>query len=32
VINSTPEQLADTLKRDTARYTKVIHELGIKLE
>ena len=32
VINSTPEQLAETLKRDTARYTKVIHELGIKLE
>jgi tripartite-type tricarboxylate transporter receptor subunit TctC len=32
VINSTPEQLAETLKRDTARYTKVIQELGIKLE
>jgi tripartite-type tricarboxylate transporter receptor subunit TctC len=32
VINSTPEQLAETLKRDTARYTKVIHELGIKLD
>jgi tripartite-type tricarboxylate transporter receptor subunit TctC len=32
VIDSTPEQLAETLKRDTARYTKVIQELGIKLE
>jgi tripartite-type tricarboxylate transporter receptor subunit TctC len=32
VINGTPEQLADTLKRDTARYTKVIHDLGIKLD
>ena len=32
VINSTPEQLADTLKRDTARYARVIHDLGIKLD
>lgn len=32
LVNSTPEQLAETLKRDTARYTKVIHELGIKLD
>ena len=32
VINSTPEQLAETLKRDTARYTKVIHDLNIKLD
>ena len=32
VINSTPEQLADTLRRDTARYAKVIHDLGIKLD
>lgn len=32
VINSTPEQLAETLKRDTVRYTRVIHELGIKLD
>ncbi|HWI79938.1 MAG TPA: tripartite tricarboxylate transporter substrate binding protein [Ramlibacter sp.] len=32
VINSTPEQLAETLKRDTVRYTKVIHELGIKID
>jgi tripartite-type tricarboxylate transporter receptor subunit TctC len=32
LVNSTPEQLAETLKRDTARYSKVIHELGIKLD
>jgi tripartite-type tricarboxylate transporter receptor subunit TctC len=32
VINSTPEQLADTLRRDTVRYTRVIHDLDIKLE
>ena len=32
VINSTPEQLGETLKRDTVRYTKVIHDLGIKLD
>jgi tripartite-type tricarboxylate transporter receptor subunit TctC len=32
LVTSTPEQLAETLKRDTARYTKVIHELGIKLD
>jgi tripartite-type tricarboxylate transporter receptor subunit TctC len=32
VINSTPEQLAETLKRDTARYTKVIQDLNIKIE
>lgn len=32
VINSTPEQLGETLRRDTARYTKVIHDLGIKLD
>ena len=32
VISSTPEQLAETLKRDTLRYTRVIHELGIKLD
>ena len=32
LVNSTPEQLAETLKRDTARYAKVIHELGIKLD
>jgi tripartite-type tricarboxylate transporter receptor subunit TctC len=32
VIKSTPEQLGETLKRDTARYTKVIHDLGIKLD
>ena len=32
LVNSTPEQLAQTLKRDTARYTKVIHELDIKLD
>ena len=32
VINSTPEQLAETLKRDTARYTKVIQDLNIKLD
>jgi tripartite-type tricarboxylate transporter receptor subunit TctC len=32
VINSTPEQLADTLRRDTARYAKVIHDLNIKLD
>ncbi|HEY8708077.1 MAG TPA: tripartite tricarboxylate transporter substrate binding protein, partial [Burkholderiaceae bacterium] len=32
VINGTPEQLAEMLKRDTARYTKVIHDLGIKLD
>jgi tripartite-type tricarboxylate transporter receptor subunit TctC len=32
VVNSTPEQLAETLKRDTVRYTKVIQELGIKLD
>ena len=32
VINSTPEQLADTLKRDSVRYTKVIQDLGIKLD
>ena len=32
VINSTPEQLADTLRRDTVRYTQVIHDLNIKLE
>ena len=32
VINSTPEQLGETLKRDTARYTRVIHDLGIKLD
>ena len=32
VINSTPEQLADTLRRDTVRYTRVIRELDIKLE
>ena len=32
VINSAPEQLAETLKRDTARYTKVIHDLNIKLD
>lgn len=32
LVNSTPEQLAEALKRDTARYTKVIHELGIKLD
>ena len=32
LVNSTPEQLAQTLKRDTARYTRVIHELDIKLD
>ena len=32
VINSTPEQLGETLRRDTARYTRVIHDLGIKLD
>ena len=32
VINSTPEQLADTLRRDTVRYTRVIRDLDIKLE
>ena len=32
LVDSTPEQLAETLKRDTARYSKVIHELGIKLD
>ncbi len=32
VINSTPEQLGETLRRDTVRYTKVIHDLGIKLD
>ena len=32
VINSTPEQLSETLKRDTARYNRVIHDLGIKLD
>ena len=32
VISSTPEQLAETLRRDTLRYTRVIHELGIKLD
>ncbi len=32
VISSTPEQLAETLKRDTLRYARVIHELGIKLD
>lgn len=32
LVNSTPEQLAETLKRDTARYSKVIHELGVKLD
>ncbi len=32
VINSTPEQLGETLRRDTARYTKVIQDLGIKLD
>ena len=32
VISSTPEQLTETLKRDTLRYTRVIHELGIKLD
>lgn len=32
LVISTPEQLAETLKRDTARYAKVIHELGIKLD
>ena len=32
VINSTPEQLGETLKRDTVRYTKVIQDLGIKLD
>jgi tripartite-type tricarboxylate transporter receptor subunit TctC len=32
LVKSTPEQLAETLKRDTARYSKVIHELGIKLD
>jgi tripartite-type tricarboxylate transporter receptor subunit TctC len=32
LVKSTPEQLAETLKRDTARYTRVIQELGIKLD
>ena len=32
VISSTPEQLAETLRRDTARYTRVIQDLGIKLD
>ena len=32
VISSTPEQLGETLKRDTIRYSKVIHDLGIKLD
>ncbi len=32
IINSTPEQLGETLRRDTARYTKVIQDLGIKLD
>jgi tripartite-type tricarboxylate transporter receptor subunit TctC len=32
VVKSTPEQLGETLKRDTIRYTKVIHDLGIKLD
>ena len=32
VINSTPEHLAEALKRDTARYTKVIQDLNIKLD
>ena len=32
VISSTPKQLADTLRRDTVRYTRVIRDLDIKLE
>ncbi len=32
VINTTPEALGETLRRDTARYTKVIQDLGIKLD
>lgn len=32
LVKSTPEQLAETLKRDTARYARVIQELGIKLD
>ena len=32
VINSTPEQLGETLRRDTVRYTRVIQDLGIKLD
>ena len=32
VINSTPEQLGETLKRDSLRYTRVIQDLGIKLD
>lgn len=32
IVNSTPEQLGETLRRDTARYTKVIQDLGIKLD
>ena len=32
VVNSTPEQLGETLRRDTVRYTKVIQDLNIKLD
>lgn len=32
LINSTPEQLAETLRRDALRYTRVIQDLGIKLD
>jgi tripartite-type tricarboxylate transporter receptor subunit TctC len=32
VINTTPDVLGETLRRDTTRYTKVIQDLGIKLD
>ncbi|MNY79161.1 Tripartite tricarboxylate transporter family receptor [compost metagenome] len=31
-VSSTPQQLADTVRRDTAQWTALINEAGIEIE